>query len=82
MDEGFFVRVVLELLEHQYDFVFTTCSCCSTAERSTPGSLLSTVFLTVSLGIFDPLVGHKMFLRPVLVDLVDQFASSILTNPR
>ena len=27
------------------------------------------------------LVGHKMFLRPVLVDLVDRVASSILTQP-
>ena len=27
------------------------------------------------------LVGHQMFLRPVLVDLVDEFASSILIQP-
>ena len=27
------------------------------------------------------LVGHKMFLHPVLVDLVDQFASSIFVQP-
>ena len=30
---------------------------------------------------FFRLVGHKMFLLPVLVDLVDQFASSILIQP-
>ena len=33
------------------------------------------------MAILIRLVGHRMFLRPVLVDLVDQFSSSILIQP-
>ena len=68
LKEGFFVRVALELLNQLVDCLcqeFCSQRCCS---RFPEAFLIR-------------LVGHKMFLHPVHVDLVNQFANSILVQP-
>ena len=82
LKEGFFVRVVLEFLDQLFDIVFTMCILLfNCRERYTRNSVIHGVAPGLPGHCLIRLVGHKMFLHPVHVDLVDQFASSILAQP-
>ena len=74
---------LVQVLKEGLNFLtlsFRFVSCCSTVDRVLQEILWSTVFFQVSLELFDSL-GHNLFLRLVLVDLVDRCANSLRVQP-
>ena len=81
LKEGFFVLVVLEILDQLFDFFLTMCILLfNCRKRYTRTSVIHGVAHRFPRTFLIRLVGHKMFLYPVHVDLVDQIANSILVQ--